>query len=348
MQSFDIKSQPAIRKTPKRSPKGKHPSAVIVISDTSEDDDFNPLKVPKQRRVAQSADCSESKSMTSPPADTVMTASPKRIKEVKRNLFIGQNDMGLPDCNSDSESSLPDPFEPTLSSTFTQSQTHLVTNMDNFDDVQNDDTLRHSPETNETNDEFATFYDEDPLLPIFKPLDKGILTKDAVELLFRTLSETQLARNIPLGIAKNSSFVYSIKTIGHWKNALCDGMGKWQQTGTGTSNIYVDGNLYVCCNSKNGEKLKVVRRKYKNGSCNSLHRIVIVLENNAGVVLDQIFMQYYFTGKEKRINILAHGNNNTSDSEYRRKSQSTKERIQELCKEKTKPKDTRYMCSLDH
>jgi len=106
----------------------------------------------------------------------------------------------------------------------------------------------------------------------------------------------------------------------------------------GTSNIYVDENLNVCCNSKNGEQLKVVRRKYKNGSCNSLHRIVIVLENIAGVVLNQIFVQYYFTGKEKKISILAHGNNNNSDSEYRRTSQSTKERIQELCKKK-KPKD---------
>ena len=265
--------------------------------------------------------------MTSPPTDTVMTASPRRIKEVKRNLFIGQNDVGLPDCNSDSESSLSNPFEPTLS------QTDVVTNMDNFNDSQKDDTLRHSPETNETNDELATFYDEDPLLPNFKPLDKGILTKDAVELLLLpTLSETQLARNIPIDIAKNSSFVYIIKTIGHWKNALCDGMGKWEQTGT--SNIYIDEKLNVCCNSKNGEQLKVVRRKYKNGSCNSLHRIVIVLGNNAGVVLDQIFVQYYFTGKEKKISILAHGNNNRSDSEYRRTSRSTNERIQELCKEK--------------
>ena len=93
--------------------------------------------------------------------------------------------------------------------------------MDNFDDFQKDDTLRHSPETNETNDELATFYDEDPLLPNFKPLDKGIRSKDAVELLLLpTLSETQLARNIPIDIAKNSSFVYIIKTIGHWKNAV--------------------------------------------------------------------------------------------------------------------------------
>jgi hypothetical protein len=74
--------------------------------------------------------------------------------------------------------------------------------MDNFNDSQKDDTLRHSPETNETNDELATFYDEDPLLPNFKPLDKGIRSKDAVELLLLpTLSETQLARNIPIDIA---------------------------------------------------------------------------------------------------------------------------------------------------
>jgi hypothetical protein len=44
-----------------------------------------------------------------------------------------------------------------------------------------------------------------------------------------------------------------------------------------------------------------------------------VLGNNAGVVLDQIFVPYYFTGKEKKISILAHGNN--KDSEYRRTSQ---------------------------
>ena len=55
--------------------------------------------------------------------------------------------------------------------------------------------------------------------------------------------------------------------------------------------IYIDENLNVGCNSKNGEQLKVGRRKYNNGSSNSLHRIVIVLENNDGVVLHEIFVQ---------------------------------------------------------
>ena len=73
-------------------------------------------------------------------------------------------------------------------------------------------------------------------------------------------------------------------------------MGKWEQTGT--SNIYIDENLNVCCNSKNGEQLKVVRRKYKNGSCNSLHRIVIVL--GITLVLFLIRSLCHTTSLEKR------------------------------------------------
>jgi hypothetical protein len=166
-----------------------------------------------------------------------MTTSPRRIKEAKMNLFIGQNDVCLIATAIRKVVSLISVNQHLVVLLLRVKQIWLqiwttlmiLKMMTHFDIHQRQMKPMMS----------SLLCMMNPLLPIFKPLDKGSLTKDAVELLLRTLSETQLARSIPIDIAKNSSFVHSIKTIGHWKNDLCDGMGKWEQTGTGTSNIYI-------------------------------------------------------------------------------------------------------------
>ena len=161
-------------------------------------------------------------------------------------------------------------------------------------------------------EEFVEHYDSDPLLPIYKPLSTGIKTKEAIQLLLRPLKPTQLARNIPLNIQRNVSFVFSIQNIGHWKNALCDGMGRWTQTGTETVlyNLDVDGEIRVISEIQSTEdSVRVYRRKYVNASYNKLHRIVIHLENpNTSEILDQMFVQYYFEGDETAVNVAPHGN----------------------------------------
>lgn len=60
-------------------------------------------------------------------------------------------------------------------------------------------------------------------MPIYKISSKRIDTKEATTALLTTADV--IAKNIPLHINANVSFVYSIKFIGHWKNILCDGRG---------------------------------------------------------------------------------------------------------------------------
>lgn len=54
-------------------------------------------------------------------------------------------------------------------------------------------------------------------MPIYK-ISKSIDTKEATTALLTTEDEDVIAKNIPLHINENVSFVYSIKFIGHWKN----------------------------------------------------------------------------------------------------------------------------------
>lgn len=53
-------------------------------------------------------------------------------------------------------------------------------------------------------------YQNDPLMPIYKISSKSIDTKEATTALLTTEDEDVLAKNIPLHINKNVSFVYSI------------------------------------------------------------------------------------------------------------------------------------------
>lgn len=55
-------------------------------------------------------------------------------------------------------------------------------------------------------------------MPIYKISSKSIDTKEATTALLTTEDEDVIAKNIPLHINENVSFVYSIKFIGHWKN----------------------------------------------------------------------------------------------------------------------------------
>ena len=179
--------------------------------------------------------------------------------------------------------------------------------------------------------EFSTYYDNDRLLPVYKSMNKGIKTSEVVALLTRDLPNEHLAKNIPVQITRDTSFVYSISHIGHWKNALCDGMGKWTQNGTDkTINVAADGSI-----------IDVIRRTYINGSACTLHRIVIQIENKStGELFDNMFVQYYFSENEStHIEIKPHGNAKFGKTPYQRTSQTTKDKIKNLCRTHPSPKD---------
>ena len=205
-----------------------------------------------------------------------------------------------------------------------------------------DYTILEDPSELLFSEEFVDHYDSDPHLPIYKPLTSGIKTKEAIQLLLRPLKPTQLATNIPLDIKQNASFVFSIEHIGHWKNALCDGMGRWTQMGTETAlyNIHEDGEISMVSENHNSDDIvKVYRRKYINASYSKLHRIMIQLENpTTNEILDQMFVQYYFVGCETEVNVAPHGNSKTG-KKFQRTSETTKQRIQELSKTQRQPKD---------
>ena len=195
--------------------------------------------------------------------------------------------------------------------------------------------------------EFTDFYEEDKSLPIYKSLKFGISTKEVVQVLLRKLKHDQVAKNIPYDIDRNVSFVYSINAIGgHWKNALCDGMGRWNQNGKQANylNVTDKGDVDIIQNpflqeNNISDNLMVIRRKYTNMSYSKLHRVVILLENKASSeILDQMFVQYYFEGQETPVTVASHGNS-TKTTAYQRTTESAKNRIKELCAKKTKPKE---------
>jgi hypothetical protein len=160
------------------------------------------------------------------------------------------------------------------------------------------------PETDIHNEEpFSDYYENDPFLPIYKSLSEGIKTKESVHILLQDLCENQLARYIPNIINRNVIFIYSIDKIGHWKNALCDGMGRWNQMGTESTVVDLNDDITTSLKDYGNESmLKVIRRKYVNHSCPSLHRIVVILQEPDNFqTLDQMLVQYYFVGEEKNV-----------------------------------------------
>lgn len=213
--------------------------------------------------------------------------------------------------------------------------------------VGDDETSTHKADTHEyeLDSAFKDCYENDPLLPIYKKLSYGIKTKEAIKVIARNLPEKNIARNVPLGINKNVSFVYSEKEIGHWKNSLCDNMGRWNQMGTETIffNEHVDGEIDIIGN-KNISPLskKCVRRKYQNASYLPLHRVVITIQNDTddnSSINDLFFVQYYFDGEEKDIIVSPHGNQKHEEYPYHRTRETVKKRIKECVANDGKPKD---------
>lgn len=329
--SDDSSSQHRIKKmkkTPQKSPKKAASPIIISSGDDGSPESTYSLPTPRMDYIDLSTPI---KSEIDNTEYGLMFKNDRR--RVTKKLFKNLDNQQTPDFElvsdepSSDSSNLPDIFNSNVENTISA----LTESQRNMESLQEEDN----------GDEFRELYDNDPCLPVFKRMEKGIRTADAVELLLRNLNKNQLARNIPIEITKNVSFVYSVNNIGHWKNAMCDGMGKWEQMGKETS--YVDvrstGISIISPNDVNDNTLKVVRRKYKNGSCSSLHRILIILENTkTGDILDQMFVQYYFIGEEKKVNIKPHGNSK-GNSSYKRTTETTKKRIVELCNLKKNPKD---------
>ena len=192
--------------------------------------------------------------------------------------------------------------------------------------------------------EFSECLENNPLLPIYQPLNQGIKTKDAIHILLNTLSQNKLARTLPSYIDRNVSFVYSIEGVGHWQNPLCDNMGKWIQNGT--SKLYIDPEEKTVINQNeiSEDSLLMVRRIYVNGSNSSLHRVVITIETVATKeMLDYMFVQYFFTGarndETKDTTLMPHGNSKQKKKPYKRTSESTIQLIKGLCKSNKNPTD---------
>ena len=189
-------------------------------------------------------------------------------------------------------------------------------------------------------DAFSEFYQNDRQLPIYKTSNCGIPTKEVVLLLLSDLRDGQISRNIPYTINKNVSFVYNVNDIGHWKNALCDGMGTWDQMGTETVYAAIAGEDDISLFRKKNANtnIKVIRRKYINGSSSDLHRIAITLHDTENNLLNKMFVQYYFIGNEKNIRVKPHGNTRKTEK-FERTKETTKDKIKKMCYENKTNKD---------
>ena len=175
---------------------------------------------------------------------------------------------------------------------------------------ENDDLPSLSPSSSPTNsvcdkgddngddNDDIQYYQGDTTLPTLK-VQEGIKTLDVLNILLKPIDEQQIAKNIPFNIDRNVSFVYRTTYIGgHWKNALCDGMGVWKQMGKETKFVDVSETgfpraeeiMFIKENNITETSLKVVRHKYINKSFTGLHRIVIHLEEpNTNEALDLFF-----------------------------------------------------------
>lgn len=180
-------------------------------------------------------------------------------------------------------------------------------------------------------------------MPINKISSKSIDTKEATTAFLTTEDEDVIAKNIPLHINENVSFVYSIKFIGHWKNVLCDGMGSWKQTGKHKNTINVQEIKQDISNKLKDDiiscdNLKSIRRKFVNGKSPDLHRVVIRLEQADGTVFDKVFVQYYFDKEPHYFQPVPHRNSKKYES-YERTTETTKTSIKSLINlQKKKPK----------
>lgn len=326
-----------LRKT-KNSPKEIVRQVKPVVWTISSDSDSSPT--PKKRGRKMSAVVSPFKGAIdhSPSTSLLLPLSPiKKGKEGTQQKDFLPSPIIISDMSEDEKNStVPSPVRRQLFK-------RKYSRSDSSDSLPDIDSAVYIPEKHsKCQEEFVECYENDPLLPIYKSPNHGIPTKEAVEILIQKLRPNQLTRTIPTDINRNAVFVYSINSIGHWKNALCDGMGCWIQNGKTTNHVRIGngGTIEISNQHQNSEKLRVIRRKYTNKSYSKLHRIVIQLqESDTDLILDQMLVQYYFDGKEVSVTVAAHGNSNEPPtSKYQRTFESTKSRIKELC-QFNKPKD---------
>ncbi len=199
-------------------------------------------------------------------------------------------------------------------------------------------------------DSLLNCYQGNPDLPIVVRSKTGIKTAKAVKILLQSIKDEQICKVVPQGVAHNVGFVFSVKSIGHYKNVLSDGLGAWRHDGRKT--FYTDVSDEELTLSQHCPSVilptttTIYRTTYANKSSPDLRRTVIYIEATlTGKQYDLVMMQYNFQKEEHAVHVLPHGNtkNDHDNSPYIRTSETTKNRLKELCEDYVKPKKIEHM-----
>ena len=170
-----------------------------------------------------------------------------------------------------------------------------------------------------------SYYDNDKTLPIYKVMDSGIKTLDAVKDLMSNIDEKYICSSVPSDISKNVCFILNENKLGHWKDAMSDNMGTWRQTCTSKKYVkYGDGAYRITLDDTNS--IRVFRYQYVNQSSPDLHRIIIRIQPLPGHYEENLLVQYYFDGNEHVVKVNSH-KNSKSKKPYFRTMESTKQTI---------------------
>lgn len=106
-------------------------------------------------------------------------------------------------------------------------------------------------------------------LPVLHRRCSGVGYLEAAQNI-KNAQQSHVATTIPFAVTQNVCFLVSHSAIGHWKNALSDGMGVWLPQGTKSRYVKKskDGKFTQCTEQKfissNRDVYKILRSNYTN------------------------------------------------------------------------------------
>ena len=177
----------------------------------------------------------------------------------------------------------------------------------------------------------VTYHHGNKRIPVFKTESVPCRTESVVNAMLERVDDAKISKQNPVSVERNCSFMIEWKHIGHWRDALCDMLGKWHHVKTKKFFYNLkDNDLTPILESEFGDGSLLVRRYlYTHQECKDFHRVLLTIEGRDGRLHHLIYLQYYFDGAEHPIKVtLPHGNCKRKDATaFQPTKQSTKEKI---------------------
>ena len=146
---------------------------------------------------------------------------------------------------------------------------------------------------------------------------KSISVKQAREILMdieKTEEPDGVAHKGAFSPQDNCIFIYDKQNHAEWKDVLSDRNGVWiNSRGARKHNWQVEQG------AEGAEELTFRRSTYKNATCPTFHRVVVLCEKTR-----YFLVQYYYDGDRVAFSVPPHGNRTKGNKSYARKFESIK------------------------